>query len=37
MPKTHLCKECAYVKKNRNEGDENFDSPPYNEPTCSSP
>ena len=31
-----LCKECTYVQKYRNESDENFDSPPDNEPTFSS-
>ena len=36
-PKTTLYKECTYVKKYRNEGDENFDYPPDNEPTFSSP
>ena len=31
--KTTLCKEGLYVKKDRNESDENFDSPPDNKPT----
>ena len=35
-PKTTLCKECTYVKKDRNESDENFDSSPDNESTFSS-
>ena len=35
-PKTVLCKECTYVQKDRNESEENFDSPPNNEPTFSS-
>ena len=35
-PKTTLCKEFIYVRNDRNESDDNFDSPPYNEPTFSS-
>ena len=35
-PKTVLCKECKYVKKDINESDEDFHSPPDNEPTFSS-
>ena len=29
-PKTTVCKECTYVQKDRNDIDENFDSPPDN-------
>ena len=35
FPKTTLCQECTYVQKYRIESDENFDSPPDNEPTFS--
>ena len=36
ISETVLCKECTYVQKDRNESDENFDSPTDNEPTFSS-
>ena len=32
-PKTILCKECTYVQIDQNESEDNFDSPPDNEPT----
>ena len=35
-PKTTLYKECTYVKKDRNEIEENIDYLPDNEPTFSS-